>query len=195
MSFDNTKSKSLFSSWWSWAAVVSLAIGALFWREVRAIQLTPLNSWTDDQSADCAVALTGGAGRIREGMDLLSQKRVRTLIIAGANPSSTLRDMIPGWVFYGNLDFGAVVLEKRSTTTFGNAQQTASLVEAFRCRDVILITSRLHMMRALRTFQRTYPPEVTILPRSVVGTGLSPKWSEVLSEASKSLFYRFWAYD
>jgi uncharacterized SAM-binding protein YcdF (DUF218 family) len=172
-----------------------LIVGIIFYREIRFVESIPLNAWTDDQSADCAVVLTGGPGRVREGMDLMAQKRVKKLVISGANPTSSFRDIVPGWVFYGTIDFADVVIEKRSTTTYGNAQQVISLVEALKCRDVVLITSRLHMYRALRTFRGVFPPELPILPRAVVGSSIRARWGELIVEASKSLFYSLWAYD
>lgn len=175
--------------------VVALVVILIFIREIRFLESIPLNSWIEDQSADCAVVLTGGPGRVREGMDLMAQRRVKKLVISGANPASSLRDIVPGWVFYGTIDFADVVIEKRSTTTYGNAQQAISLVEALKCRDVVLITSRLHMYRALRTFRGVFPAETPIVPRAVVGSSIRPRWTELIVEASKSLFYSLWAYD
>src|SRR5262249_18488495 len=151
-----------------------------FNREWIEVGTTAPNSWTDDQAADCAVVLTGGPGRVREGFDLLAHRDVRKLIISGVNPKATLKDIFPLWPYYGNLSEADVVLERRSGTTFGNAQQSLPLVEAFHCRNLILVTSQLHMYRALRTFKAIFPPEMEIKGRAVVSGSIHPKvWDHV----------------
>jgi uncharacterized SAM-binding protein YcdF (DUF218 family) len=87
-----------------------------------------------------------------------------------------------------------VVLERRSGTTFGNAQQTLPLVEALRCKSAVLITSQVHMRRAFKTFRSTFPPEILILTRSVSSGFVPPRFSELSYEALKSMFYALWVY-
>ena len=176
---------------------LAVLLAALVWsyvREIRVILQQPLNSWTDDASADCAVVVTGGPNRIREGVDLLARHVVQKLIISGVNPQASFREIFPLWAFYGDLRDQDVILERRSRTTFGNAQQTFPLVEALRCRDLLLITSRTHMHRTLATFRAEFPPGFPIIPRAVVAVSVEPSWAEVGNEALKSLFYSTWAY-
>jgi uncharacterized SAM-binding protein YcdF (DUF218 family) len=165
-----------------------------FIRQARLILAQPISSWTDDVSADCAVVLTGGPTRIHEGFDLLSRKAVRKLIISGVYPQAELRDIFPVWPYYGDLQEQDVVLDRRSRTTYGNAQQTLPLVEALHCRDLVLITSRSHMLRAFNTFKAEFPPTFPIIPRAVINGTLEPSWSEMTSETLKSMFYATWAY-
>jgi len=166
----------------------------LFGREARRVTEFTANSWTEDQSADCAVVVTGGAQRIREGFDLLIRKSVQKLIISGVNPQVELRQLFPLWPFHGDLRESDVILEKRSQTTWGNAQQSLPLVEALRCRDLLLITSRLHMYRTYSTFRAEFPESISIYPRAVVPGAFEPEWHEVAGETAKSLFYSIWAY-
>lgn len=163
-------------------------------RERSRILATPIHAWTQDHVADCAVILTGGPARIREGIDLLSRNEVRKLIISGVNPQTEFRDIFLLLPFYGSLNADDVVLEKKSRTTWGNAQQSLPLVEALKCRDIVLVTSRVHMYRALKTFQAEFPPSVSIYPRAVVWGSAKPDQGEVFSEIVKSLFYSLWAY-
>jgi uncharacterized SAM-binding protein YcdF (DUF218 family) len=165
-----------------------------FISEYRAVIHEPVLGWEHTQTADCAVVLTGGSGRVREGFDLLSNQLVKKLIISGVNPNSRLREIMPVWSFYGNIHEEDVVLERRSETTYGNAQQSLSIVEALRCRDVILVTSRLHMHRAYRTFRGAYPENIQIYRHAVVSGRFEVGVAESLFEAMKSLFYSLWAY-
>lgn len=169
--------------------------GAFVYFEYIKLVTAPINSWGPEAPiADCGVVLTGGPNRISEGFDLLSRQQIRTLVISGVNPSSQIKQIFPQWVAYPNVDIHSVILEKRSNTTYGNAQQSWPIVEALSCRVVLLITSQLHMNRALKTFRAAIPPEVQIIPHSVNSGVIPPSTSEVLTELSKSLFYFFWAY-
>ena len=66
--------------------ILVLIIGYFFielYREIQIISSTEVNSWTEELSADCAIVLTGGPQRVREGFDLLVNQRVKKLIISG----------------------------------------------------------------------------------------------------------------
>lgn len=174
---------------------VLLTVGAILVRkELKLIASEPISAWTDDHRADCAVVVTGGPGRVREGFDLLSQGLVHKLIISGVNPRATLREIFPQWPFYGSLQTEDVVLERRSATTYGNAVQSLPLVEAMHCRSLVLITSHLHMSRAYRTFREVFPPEILIQTRSVSSGSIPPRTADLAIEVVKSLFYSLWAY-
>lgn len=189
-------SKKSFGFWlWSLGALVVLT-AAIFSiaQEMSVIRSQPLNSWTEDLRADCAVALTGGPNRVREGIDLLSQHSIQKLIISGVHPQVELKDIFPLKPYYGHVRTNDIILERRSLTTYGNAQQTLPLVEALHCRNLILITSRVHMERALRMFRAEFPKDFSIMSLAVNGTNEPPTETEVLSEALKSRFYALWAY-
>lgn len=182
---------------WLTLGLLVLFVGLSGWffnREMKVVANEPISAWTEDHRADCAVVLTGGPGRIREGFDLLAQGQVHKLIISGVHPRATLREIFPQWPYYGSLREEDVVLERRSGTTYGNAQQSLPLVEAVRCRSLVLVTSHLHMRRAYNTFRRVYPPEVLILTRGVSSGAVPPRAMDNALEVLKSLFYSLWAY-
>lgn len=162
--------------------------------ERKKILNTPVSAWTEEQSADCALVLTGGKGRIAEGFSLLSQNRVKKLIVSGVNPKARLREIFPQLPFYGLIDPNDVILEKYSRTTFGNSQQSVALLSALGCKSSILITSKLHMYRALKVFQANLPPNYPIKARAVLWYGEGDGTYELFVEVVKSMFYRFWAY-
>jgi uncharacterized SAM-binding protein YcdF (DUF218 family) len=177
-----------------WAAALIFLLGWSFTRQVSVILAQPVTAWTEDVTADCAVVLTGGPSRIREGLDLLTRHSVQKLIISGVNPQAELRDIVSILPYYGEIRDQDVILERRSRTTFGNAQQTLPLVEVLHCRDLVLITSRVHMYRAMRTFHAEFPAEFPIIPRAVIAGSIKPGRGEVTVEAMKSIFYSLWAY-
>jgi len=174
--------------------LICLGAGWYFLREQKAIEREPVTAWLSEHRADCGVVLTGGAGRIREGFDLLAQGQIHKLLISGVHPRASLREIFPQWPYYGTLREEDVVLERRSTTTYGNAVQSLPLVEAMRCRSLVLITSHLHMRRAFKTFRRAFPSEILILSRSVSSGSIPPRPTDLAQEAVKSMFYSLWAY-
>ncbi len=174
--------------------VVIIAAGYSYYKQARQIVSQQVTAWSVDHRADCGVVLTGGPGRVREGFDLLAQGRVRKLIVSGVYPQAELRDILPQWMFYGAIDEDDVILEKRSTTTYGNAQQTLPLIEVLKCRDIVLVTSRLHMYRSYQIFRAVVPTEVAIYPRAIVAGRYEPTFVELFIETTKTLFYTLWAY-
>ncbi len=178
------------------AIILLSALPFVVWfiRESNGVLDQDMSSWSISRAADCGIVLTGGAGRVREGFSLLAQGLIKKLIISGVHEDVRLRDLLPQKAFYGDLQESDIVLERRSGTTYGNAQQSLPFIEAFHCRDILLITSRSHMYRSLRTFRATLPDEFLIFPHPVVAGRFRPDFSEVSQEALKSMFYRLWAY-
>lgn len=176
----------------------SLILGALFVYlfvlESQKITSSKITSWEEDHFSDCAVVLTGGSGRVREGFDMLTQKRIKKLIISGVYPKSSLRQIFPQWPFYGALKKNSIILEKGSRTTFGNAQKSLAIVEALHCRDITLITSQVHMYRAQKIFHSVFPKGFPIYTRVIVSGSINPDFSTLWVEVVKSMFYSLWAY-
>lgn len=162
--------------------------------EYRRVVSEPISSWTSDPSADCAVVLTGGPGRVREGLSLLARNLVKKLIISGVNPDVEFQDLYNSWIFLGEIDEKDIALERRSTTTFGNAQQSLPIVEALGCRDIVLVTAQYHMPRAYKTFAGTFPIGFPIYKHTLVAGRSESGQSEIWTEVIKSVFYSFWAY-
>lgn len=174
--------------------ILLLLFLAAFLRDYGRVTSQPINSWSEDLTADCAVVLTGGSNRVREGLDLLSRAQVRKLIISGVYSNVQLREIFPLWPFYGNVQEKDVVFDRRSTTTYGNAQQSLPIVEALGCRDFILVTSNIHMYRAHRTFSAIFPSSMTIMRYAVHPGHIEPSLTDISTEVLKSLFYSLWAY-
>lgn len=174
--------------------VLVLSFLVIFYFEFISVSAVRSTSWTQVQEADCGIVLTGGPGRIREGMDLLANRNIRKLIISGVNPNSEIKEIFPLWVFYHEVDEKDVVLEKRSETTFGNATQSLPLVEVLGCQDVILVTSALHMYRSKRTFYKVFPKIIEIKTHVLGRSSESESLFDRVQEAFKSLFYSLWAY-
>lgn len=175
---------------------IALILGfvIIFYFEYIAVSSVRSTSWTQTHEADCGIVLTGGPGRIREGMDLLANRSIKKLIISGVNPNSEIKEIFPLWVFYPEIDEKDVVLEKRSETTFGNATQSLPLVEILGCQDVLLVTSALHMYRSKRTFFKVFPKIIDIKTHTLTRSNESDSMLDRMQETMKSLFYSLWTY-
>ena len=185
----------IFRSKIFWGICLCLALlGFRFYREYEVLMREPLQAWHQTQTADCAVVLTGGSGRVREGFDLLANQNIKKLVVSGVYSNARLREIMPLWPLYGNLSESDVILDRRSETTFGNAQQSLPIVEALKCRDILLVTSRVHMYRAYRTFRAAYPENIYIQKHAMLGSYYESSFWEISFETLKSLFYSLWAY-
>ncbi len=160
--------------------------------EYREIRQTPAHSWVEEAQGDCGVVLTGGAGRVREGLDLLVRGSIRKLIISGVNPQAKWEQIFPQWPLYLDITMDDIVLERKSLTTFGNAQQSLLLAQKVGCQSLVLITSQTHLRRAMATFLEE--SKVPIHGRAVRNASAEDDRIEIFVEAVKYVFYDIWAF-
>ena len=125
-----------------------LALLAILWALGFALWATTLPRPAGPERTDAIVVLTGGAGRLERGLDLLTQGRARRLFVSGADRSVrkhelALRTGRPQRLFDCCVDLGQDSVDTRS-----NARETADWLERHRFRSVRLITTDWHMPRA-----------------------------------------------
>lgn len=169
-------------------------IAGLLIEHSHSIREEDISSWSEAEPADCAVVLTGGPGRIREGVALLQREQVRTLIISGVHPDALLQDLLTPWEALWGIPEAQIVLEKNARTTYGNAAQSLPLVEALRCRDLFIVTSQFHMFRAFKTFKAQFPKEIQLRKYAIPSSRSESSWMGYWTEVLKSVFYSIWAY-
>ncbi|AGH95340.1 hypothetical protein A11Q_1124 [Pseudobdellovibrio exovorus JSS] len=138
---------------------------------------------------DCGVVLTGSAGRIREGFEVLALKKIDKLIVSGVYKDTKLHQIFPLLPYYPEIQSDDIVLEKISGSTYGNAVQSLQVVETLKCRNILLITSHLHMYRAYKTFRENFPNEIQISPYVITASIHENSYWDVMTEAFKSLCY------
>ena len=143
------------------AVVVLLGLGFLWfvWR-------VPADEVTLDRNADGIVALTGGASRIADAIELLASGRGKRLLISGAYRATNSKEIsrlnpeFERWVRCC-VDFD------RSLNTLGNAIETKRWAERRGFRSLIVVTSNYHMPRALAEISHQLP-DVALVPFPVV---------------------------
>jgi len=119
------------------------------------------------QTTDAAVVLTGGSGRIEHAIDVLRQGRARRLLVAGADPSVTKRDLarrIPG---SATLLKCCVDLGSESVDTRSNAEEAGRWLNKRGFHSLRLITSDWHMRRARYEFRKVLRDKYVIVPDAV----------------------------
>lgn len=122
---------------------------------------------------DAIVALTGGAERIGDAIDLLAKGYGRRLLITGVN-ERTSRDQIarlnPG---QRRLFDCCVDLDYRARNTIGNAIETRRWMEDHSFRSLIVVTSNYHMPRTLVELDNVIP-KARKVPYAVVSETIDP---------------------
>ena len=173
------------------ALVLALGVGFLWFIWRVPVEEAPLT-----RNADGIVALTGGASRITDAIELLASGRGKRLLISGANRAtnsneiSRLNPEFERWVRCC-VDFD------RSLNTLGNAIETKRWAESRGFRSLIVVTSNYHMPRALAEIAHQLPG-VALVPFPVVTDRqrAEPWWSGgvttrlMLSEYVKYIFAR-----
>ena len=162
----------------------------LFVIKAVEIQQEPVTIWSKNlPTADCGVVLTGGSGRIREAFDLLQQGLIGKLIVSGVYNESQIKDIFPYLPYYPEVQVSRIILDKRSLTTFGNARFSLNIVEGEHCRDVLLVTSQIHMQRAYEIFRYVFPETINIKKVAVNNSKSEASFFDLGLEVIKSYSY------
>ena len=140
---------------------------------------------------DCAVALTGETGRIESGFLLLQKKSIKKLIISGVHKKIKLSEILRKP--FTNLDPNDIILENVSETTYGNAYQSLYVVTQLNCRNIYLITSSLHMLRAYKMFTHVFPKGFEIEPHTV-NESTFYNFFKLIQETMKEIIYDIFFY-
>ncbi len=114
---------------------------------------------------DAIVVLTGGKGRVEQGLEILRNGVSPTLILSGVNEAADLDSIFLDGLGPGERD--SIILEKASKSTYENAVECRRLLEEKGYSSIVLVTSAYHMKRAYLIFRRVMPDGVLITPHSV----------------------------
>jgi uncharacterized SAM-binding protein YcdF (DUF218 family) len=120
--------------------------------------------------ADGIVALTGGAQRIGDAIDLLAKGYGRRLLITGVNERTSRDEIARLNPRLRRLVDCCVDLDHRARNTIGNAAETRRWAERNDFRSLIVVTSNYHMPRALIELQNVLP-QADKVPFAVVHEG------------------------
>lgn len=123
-----------------------------------------------DGPTDAVVVLTGGAGRLAVGIDLLAGGRAKKLFVSGVHRGIDVPGLLRIVKKQGPELECCMVLGHAANDTRGNAAETARWMRKEGFRSLRLVTANYHMPRALLEFRRLMT-DVTIIPHPVFPRG------------------------
>ena len=153
-------------------AAALILLGAWAGGLVGFIDSIPREPGSAAVPTDAIVVLTGGSGRLEEGLRLLAFRRAGSLFVSGVYQGVDLARLLQG---VGPLDDAplnpetvacCIELGHGAGNTEGNARETAAWIAARGFRSLRLVTADYHMQRSLLEFRRAMP-DVDILPHPV----------------------------
>lgn len=150
------------------AVLALLWLGGLAWFALTLPGPAALTTVTDG-----VVVLTGGPGRLARGIEVLQHGATKRLLISGVGPRIAKPELAaaveaPRALFGSRVDLGLVATDTRS-----NATETAAWLVSHHYSSLRLVTSTVHMRRAMLELRARLPRSVTVLPDAVpVDTGV-----------------------
>ena len=134
---------------------------------VRFIADLPATVSEPDVQTDAIVVLTGGSGRLVEGLALLESGFGSKLFVSGVYRGVDVEELLRVARADGGSDNAArIALGHEADDTRGNAQETAAWMAQEGYGSLRLVTAAYHMPRSLVEFRRALP-DLTILPHPV----------------------------
>jgi uncharacterized SAM-binding protein YcdF (DUF218 family) len=185
-SADN-KTKSIIKVLFSLFIIILLVLAALF----IDFAYKTFSLKQRDATTDAIVVLTGGRGRVEEGIRLFREQKGHWLLLIGVDPAVHKSELINGNI--GDQDPARVLLEKVSRNTLENAIYGRNIIIKKGIHSIRLITSRYHMKRASLLFRNLLPGYVAIYPQPVDSKNLKVKWWNDLGSIHL-LFSEFYKY-
>lgn len=146
------------------AGVSVLVLGAGF---LLFVSMLDREETSDPRKVDGIVALTGGAERIADAVDLLAKGRGARLLITGVNEKTSREELARLRPDSRSIFACCVDLDYRALNTIGNAEQTRSWVRSHGFTSLLVVTSTYHMPRTLAEIGHVLP-DVRLVPHPVV---------------------------
>jgi len=162
---------------WTCGFGAGLAAAALFAGFLIFVGALARHERSPADRADGIVALTGGAQRIGDAIDLLAGGYGRRLLITGVNERTSRDEIARLNPTQRSLIACCVDLDYRARNTIGNAIETRRWMRAHRFNTVAVVTSNYHMPRTLIELDHALQDSDRVLPHPVVTEGLdADRW-------------------
>lgn len=120
-----------------------------------------------NRKTDAIVVLTGGSGRLHQGLELLAQNKASKLFVSGVYRGVEVEELLTVSQQSPQELECCVVLGYEADNTRGNALETARWMKQENYTSLRLVTATYHMPRSLLEFRRVMP-ETEILPHPVM---------------------------
>lgn len=140
--------------------LLALVVGLVLF--IRAIPSPPATN----ELADGIVVLTGGAGRLTAGLQLLQDGLAPRLLVSGVGDGVDAAEIIRLRADRQDLLNCCITLGYAATNTESNAQETAAWVAEHNIRSLFVVTADYHMPRSLLELGSVMP-QVRLQPYAV----------------------------
>ena len=145
----------------------------------------------DAASTDAIIVITGGPDRIEHGVAVLADGKAKRMLVAGADPVVTKRDLVRRLGGNGRLVACCVDLGSESVDTRSNAEEGKRWLEKRSVDSVRLVTSDWHMRRARYDFRQVLGRKYIIVPDAVRS---APRFITLFCEYNKYVLRRLAAW-
>jgi uncharacterized SAM-binding protein YcdF (DUF218 family) len=142
--------------------LIALAIGFAWF-----IGRVPTTEPATPARADGIVALTGGASRVSDAVELLAAGHAKRLLITGVHRSASPRDIVRHVPEFERIFACCVDLDRTAVNTLGNATEARRWARSRGFRSLIVVTSAYHMPRAMAELGHQLP-EVKLIAFPVI---------------------------
>lgn len=140
------------------------------------------------ERTDAVVVLTGGPGRIERGIEVMAEGRAKRMLIAGADPSVTRRDLERRLGRSAERTLRCCVdLGSESVDTRSNAEEAKRWLDPRGYHSIRLITNDWHMRRAAFEFRKDLGEDYPIIEDAVP---TRPRFLTLFGEYNKYLLRR-----
>ena len=136
---------------------------------------------------DAVVVLTGGAGRIERGLDMLRQRQAGRMLISGVQRTVRPQELaathkVDRAIFDCCIDLGREAVDTRS-----NADEVAHWLRQRGFKSMRLITTDWHMPRARFEIEKRLDGEIAIIADAVLS---NPSLRQLFTEYNKYILNR-----
>lgn len=123
------------------------------------------------EKTDAIVVLTGGAGRVSEGLSLLAAGSGRKLFVSGVYRGVDVQALLKlAQRAPGDLEC-CIALGYAADSTRGNAAETVEWIAREGFKTIRLVTASYHMPRSLLEFRHALPAGIRVVPHPVFPAG------------------------
>lgn len=116
-----------------------------------------------DRQTDAVVVVTGEAGRIQRGIEVLNLRMAGELFVSGVNEDVTLEEFSSEFGVSPEFMDCCVELGFMAANTRGNALEISEWLNTKGYKSIRFITSDWHMLRASLELQRLIPADILVV--------------------------------
>ena len=148
-------------------AAAALALAAIWvFGLLQFVDEIPEGQAADDSRTDAIVVLTGGSGRLEEGLRLLTERQADKLFVSGVYHGVDVDQLLEMSRRSPENLACCIEIGHVADNTEGNAAETAAWMRHQGFRSLRVVTSGYHLPRSLLEFRYALP-EVRLVPHPV----------------------------